>query len=198
MVFRCTRALLPVAMLLASFFSWTIMASASPATPHNGFHTSLQDGPLLPDDLTPDNDGDAVVDDQDSAPDDPNEGTPPEPGSNDPVADGDNDGLPNDLDPDDDSDGIVDDEDDAGIGGNVPPPPASNPSPPPGGDSYPAPEPVFTEAVPSGSVAEQPVVLALPSTGSGTAPDPSWIAGMLIGASLLIAIGGGTMHGKRR
>lgn len=197
MVFRCARALLPVAMLLGVFFSWTIMASASPATPHDGFPALLQDEPLLPDDLTPDNDGDAVVDDQDSAPDDPNEGAAPEPGSNDPVADGDNDGLPNTLDPDDDSDGIVDDEDLVGSDDSVPPPPVSNPAPPPTGDPYPAPEPDFTEAVPSGSIAEQPVVLALPSTGSGAAPGLIGIPGMLIGASLLLAIGC-TMHGKRR
>ena len=149
-----------------------------------------------------------MVDEEDSAPDDPNEGTAPEPGHTDPVADGDDDGLPNNLDPDDDSDGVIDDKDDVDNSGNVPSAPVSNPSAPPVSDSYPAPEPVtvpypapepvFAEAASPDNNAEHPVVLALPSTGSGTIPDRTPVLAILIGAGLLLATGGGTMLVRRR
>lgn len=146
----------------------------------------------------PDNDGDAVVDEEDSAPEDPNEGTAPEPDNTDPVADGDDDGLPNNLDPDDDSDGVTDDTDDVDNSQNVPSAPVSNPSSPPVTDSYPAPEPVFAEAVSADNDAEHPVVLALPSTGSGPIPGRTPVLGILICAGILLATGGGTMPGRRR
>ncbi len=191
MVIRCARVLMLLALLFAGFFSLTIMANASPATPHHGSMAMLQDDPLLPGDLTPDDDGDGVVDEDDSAPDDPNEGTVPEPGDTDPIADGDDDGLPNALDPDDDSDGVTDDDENLG-GDNAPSPPGHR------SDPAPEPEPVFAEAVPSSTTDEHPVVLALPSTGSGGTTDRTLVVGILTGTSLLLASAGGSLLIRRR
>jgi hypothetical protein len=201
-VIRCARTLMLVVFLFAGFSFGTIMANASPAMPYNGIRAMLQDdGPLLPGDLTPDDDGDGVVDEHDSAPEDPNEGTAPEPGDTDPIADGDDDGLPNALDPDDDSDGVTDDDENMG-GDNDPPAPVTNPTSPsePGPDPAPEPEtePVFAEAVPSRTTTEHSVVLALPSTGSGGTTDRMLILGMLTGTNLLLAAAGGSLLTRRR
>lgn len=199
MVIRSAHVLMLFVFLLVNLSFGTIMVNASPAMPYDGINAVLQDEPLLPGDLTPDDDGDGVVDEEDSAPDDPNEGKAPESGDTDQIADGDDDGLPNALDPDDDSDGVTDDEEKLG-GEEAPPTPVTKPTSGAGPSSNPAPgpEPVFAAAVPSSTTDEHPVVLALPSTGSGTAAGHIPVVGMFIGASLLLATAGGCLLARRR
>ncbi|HEV2072742.1 MAG TPA: hypothetical protein VGR29_03785 [Thermomicrobiales bacterium] len=198
MVIRCVRVLMLLALLFAGFFSLTIMVSASAAMPHNEYMALLQDDPLLPGDLTPDDDGDGVVDENDSAPNDPNEGTAPEPGDTDPIADGDNDGLPNALDPDDDSDGVSDDDENLG-GDNAPSEPVTKPTSPSGprSDPAPEPEPVFADAVPARTTDDHPVVLAFPRPGVVAPLTACWLSGCSPAPAFSFTAGGSLLIRRR-
>lgn len=195
---RCAPVLVLMALLGSGLFAGPGVAATSPMVPQERSTTQHQDGdPLLPDEMNPDNDGDGVVDNNDSAPDDPNTGTSPEPDSSDPVVDSDDDGLPNVFDPDDDSDGVVDDEDGTVAPANVPTAPETS-------------LPATQEEAPSLSVevapapvspdpeSERPLVLALPSTGSEPVPDRQPFVALLIGTALLFITSGGALRRSGR
>lgn len=196
MVIRYARVFVLVAMLLSGMVSVkTAMASPSPS-PESRTAALQEDGPLLPDRGTPDNDGDGAVDRDDPAPADPEVGAPPPPDPTDNVDDGDDDGLPNAGDPDDDNDGVADREDD------VPLPPAVDaPSAPVEDPVVFVPEPAGTDVVPGAEVGvgvERPAIYALPSTGSGPSEAHMPGIGVLIAVVLLLATGGISVRGKRR
>lgn len=136
------------------------------------------DGDGIPDDSDPDDDNDSVADATDV---DPFNAAPPPAETPDIIApdqDTDNDGIDNIMDPDDDNDAVEDDEDPAPF---TPVPPAEIPEAPEA--EVPAPEqpdaagvaePVRPEIDAPGPIASQsrpeanaPLVVALPSTGSG-------------------------------
>lgn len=178
------RLSLMLTVIVAVCVAVSGMASTVIAGPSQQFPVSLQqaqdtDSDELPNAFDPDSDNDSTTDSDDPAPLDPNVGAQPTPGTIDSGADNDEDELPNIHDPDDDNDSVVDQEDPAPFvpAPETPTTPPQKDEPAPSGDipatggvtEAPAVIPVPAET--SLSNAPEPVVIALPITGSG--PDPA-------------------------
>lgn len=151
---------------------------------------SDQDG-MLPGEQDPDDDDDGVQDTDDSHPNDPTKGEKPAPGPTDPIADDDGDGLPNVMDPDDNQNGIPDA--DEGVGTTGDDVPAKSKHPVTNADS-PAPTGGGTSAPAS---TRNSLVLALPSTGSGTRVADPAAPVLVIGVAILLATSSFTIRKHR-
>lgn len=170
------------------------------------------DGDGIPDDGDPDDDNDGVADSADS---DPSQAALPPAETPDIIApdqDTDNDGIDNIMDPDDDNDAVEDDEDPAPF---TPVPPVDVPETPevevpapeqpvrPGTEQpeqsvrpeVSAPEPVASQ---SRSEANAPLVVALPSTGSGGTVSTGSSVAVLLSTLALVSGATGLMLRRRR
>lgn len=154
----------------------------------------MQDDSLLPSELDPDDDDDGVADIDDSAPNDPNAGQSPPAGTTDSGADSDNDGLPNVMDPDDNNNGQPDADEGLGV---------SEPAMPAGTDTGTSPgssaSPARSSAgfVPDATAGNQPLIRALPVTGSGSQVTSVPLPVVLIGITLLLATSGFSVRKRR-
>lgn len=187
--------LLVMAVCMCTVVATANEAMAAPVSAHGANMLLLQDGSLLPSELDPDDDDDGVTDVHDSAPNDPNEGQSPPPGTTDSGADQDNDGLPNVMDPDDNNNGQPDA--DEGIGESEPVVPASpDPGTAPGSSDSPAQS--RAESAPNAAVtSNQPLIRALPVTGSGSQVTSVPLPAVLIGITLLLATSGFSIRKRR-
>jgi hypothetical protein len=188
MAIRWTRLFVVLVIIWVSALE-AVSAAAPHPQPTGVASTAQGDGPLLPPVLNPDDDGDGVADGDDSAPNDPTEGEAPAPGPTDPANDNDDDGLPNVMDPDDTNDGQPDSDEGIGTVDEVPPVPVKEEPVAPVADS-----PGTQAAAPSH---EGPLVLALPSTGSGVSPGSPALPLLLSGATLLLAASGVSVRRER-
>jgi len=193
MVTLCTR-LFVVLICACAGMTATSEAMAAPVPGPGTNVMIMQDDSLLPSELDPDDDDDGVADIDDSAPNDPNAGQSPPAGTTDSGADSDNDGLPNVMDPDDNNNGQPDADEGLGV---------SEPAMPAGTDTGTSPgssaSPARSSAgfVPDATAGNQPLIRALPVTGSGSQVTSVPLPVVLIGITLLLATSGFSVRKRR-
>lgn len=143
------------------------------------------DGDGIADDFDPDDDNDGTSDDQ--------EGSAGNPGPDilDPGKDTDDDGISNVLDPDDNNNGVTDEEDPQSFpptsSGGSTNPPSAEPSTSPGPSSTNTGTSASTSTSTSNQAEPDPLIQALPVTGSGTEIGAELLSTLLAAITTLLA-----------